>query len=69
MRFTPFANELVDNFKQRLGIVDPTDEPVTFLITTTMNPWLSSTAEGNFIPRLRTILRRTVIEEIEKLTC
>lgn len=62
-----YGKDLVDNYKQRLGIIDDTNSPVTFLITTTMNPWISSTAAGNFIPELRHILRQTVLEEIQNL--
>ena len=43
-------------------------ESALFLISTTMDPWLTDTAEGNFIPTLTEIMRETVLAAVERLT-
>ena len=62
-----YGKIFVNDFKKRLGIIDPEDKAINFLITTTTNPWISDTAIGNFIPTIKEILRTTVISEIKKL--
>jgi len=62
-----YGKSFVDNYKERLGLSLDNDEPVNILISTTMNPWLTDTADGNFIPELVKALRQTVLEQVEKL--
>lgn len=62
-----YGKPFVDDYKVRLGLTADNDEPVNILISTTMNPWLTDTADGNFIPELVKALRQTVLEQIEKL--
>jgi glutamate/tyrosine decarboxylase-like PLP-dependent enzyme len=62
-----YGKNLVDDYKSRLGVTDENNTPVTFLISTTMNPWLTDTSDGNFIPRLTDVLKKTVIEQVEKI--
>lgn len=33
-----------------------------------MDPWLTDTAEGNFIPVLMDVMRQTVLAAIERVT-
>lgn len=63
-----YGQQLVDDFKRRLGLSTDNDTPVNFLISTTMDPWLTDTSEGNFIPEITLILRQTVEEQIALLT-
>lgn len=62
-----YGKTFVNSFKDRLGLVDNENKAVNFLITTTTNPWISSTEIGNFIPEITKILKTAVLEQIEKL--
>jgi glutamate/tyrosine decarboxylase-like PLP-dependent enzyme len=58
----------VGSFKRRLGVRDDGTTPIDVLVTTTMDPWLTDTAEGNFVPKLMAKLREVVIEEVRRLS-
>ena len=58
-----YGDRLVGSFCSRLGVV-ASSVPIDFLLSTTMNPWLTDTAEGDFIPRLVDVLRKTVLDVI-----
>jgi len=62
-----YGHDFVEAFKKRLGVEGAPETPVDFLISTTMNPWLTDTAEGNFIPTLIGVLRSTVVEAIRSI--
>ncbi|MCC5907003.1 MAG: hypothetical protein JJU13_12385 [Balneolaceae bacterium] len=62
-----YGKPFVDTFKSRLGVADDNDSPVTILISTTMDPWVSDTSEGNFIPQLTQALKNTVNKNIDRL--
>jgi hypothetical protein len=62
-----YGTRTVQHFKRRMGLDDDTDTPVDFLISTTMDPWLTDTAEGNVIPGLIARLRTVVLEEVERM--
>lgn len=57
-----YGQPFVDDYARRLGVDAPPGESVQFLISTTMNPWLTDTSEGSFIPTLIEVLRTTVEE-------
>ncbi len=59
-----YGHELVDDFKRRLGVVGDADAPVQFVISTTMDPWLTDTAGGSFIPTLIAALRSAVLKAL-----
>ena len=63
-----YGAPIVDDFRRRLGVTGSVGTPITFLISTTMDPWLTDTAEGNFIPTLTEIMRETVLAAVERLT-
>ena len=42
--------------------------PITFLISTTMDPWLTDTAGGNFIPTLMGVMRQAVLAAVKQVT-
>ncbi|MDH3763435.1 MAG: pyridoxal-dependent decarboxylase [Gammaproteobacteria bacterium] len=53
-----YGKTLVHSFAKRAGVVPKKDVAINFLISTTQNPWLSTTADGNvMIPKLIEILR------------
>ena len=58
------ASRVVGDLKRRLGIHDPSGAPLQFLISTTMDPWLTDTAQGDFIPTLIEELRKEVLKTI-----
>jgi glutamate/tyrosine decarboxylase-like PLP-dependent enzyme len=62
-----YGKMLVDDFKSRLGVSDNSDTPVTFLISTTMDPWLTDTSEGNFIPTLTQQFKKVVMDQVKKI--
>ena len=60
----PFVKALLE----RAGVEPVRHLPVSFLISTTQNPWLSTTVEGSvMLERLMTILRDTVHESIREV--
>ena len=63
-----YGETIVDDFRRRLGVTGSAATPITFLISTTMDPWLTDTAEGNFIPTLMAIVRETVLAAVEQVT-
>lgn len=65
-RFDPavYGTLLVNSFQRRLGVV-PSGIPMDFLLSTTMNPWLTDTADGNFIPTIIDALRETITSILE----
>lgn len=59
-----YGTQLIHSFQRRLG-AEPCDIPLDFLLSTTMNPWLTDTRDGNFIPRIVEALRSTVMDILE----
>ncbi|MGH2852813.1 MAG: pyridoxal phosphate-dependent decarboxylase family protein [Solirubrobacteraceae bacterium] len=62
-----YGQPFVDEFARRLGVEAEPGESIAFLVTTTMDPWLTDTAKGSFVPTLIQVLRQTVEHCIEKL--
>lgn len=58
---------LIDNLRQRLGVVTDHDASINFIISTIMNPWLSNTVNGSFIPRLISIITKNVTDIAEEV--
>ena len=60
---TNYGYGFVDYFTTRAGIELASEKdkntPVSFLISTTQNPWLTSTDQGNFIETLMKVLKDT----------
>lgn len=63
-----YGTELVTHYMQRLGVHPEPDKPVKFLISTTMDPWLTDTAEGNFIPSLISAFRAEIETVLNEFT-
>ena len=59
-----YGNDFVRYFANRAGLkLDPDKEiPVSFIISTTQNPWLTSTSQGNFLNTLMDVLKKTANE-------
>jgi glutamate/tyrosine decarboxylase-like PLP-dependent enzyme len=63
-----YGESIVEDFRRRLGVTGSADTPITFLISTTMDPWLTDTATGNFIPTLMEIMRETVLAAVAQIS-
>ena len=63
-----YGATIVDDFRRRLGVTGSQGTPITFLISTTMDPWLTDTATGNFIPVLMDVMRKAVLAAVKKVT-
>jgi hypothetical protein len=61
-----YGEEFVRTFMKRLGVDDSKLITMNFLSSTTMCPWLTDTAEGNFIPELTNSLRKTVLDVVNE---
>jgi glutamate/tyrosine decarboxylase-like PLP-dependent enzyme len=61
-----YGTRFVSSFTRRLGIEEVPNKPIEFLISTTMDPWLTDTDGGsgssNFVPVLIRELRKAVLE-------
>jgi hypothetical protein len=68
-QFDPTAcgKPFVAHFMKRLGVRGEPKTPISFLISTTMDPWLTDTARGNYIPTLMEALRQVVKKQIRAL--
>jgi hypothetical protein len=62
-----YGTEIVEDFRGRLGVTGSPDTPIAFLISTTMDPWLTDTATGNFIPTLMQVLRGAVLAAVAEV--
>lgn len=59
-----YGPHFMESMIRRSGLaLEPTDTriPLRLLISTTMNPWLTDTSEGSFLPVLMDIMRDTVL--------
>lgn len=65
-KFDPavYGTHLVHSFQRRLGAI-PCDIPMDFVLSTTMNPWLSDTADGNFIPTIVAEIRKVIVSILD----
>ncbi|MGI4955377.1 MAG: pyridoxal phosphate-dependent decarboxylase family protein [Janthinobacterium lividum] len=67
-RFDPsvYGQAFVDAFCRRMGVAPIPGEGVDFLITTTMDPWTTSTERGDFQAELEAALRRAVYSALDE---
>jgi glutamate/tyrosine decarboxylase-like PLP-dependent enzyme len=61
-KFEPdvYSTGYLRRLRTRLGIEDGRTQAMDYLISTTMSPWVTDTADGNFIPTLVRELRNTI---------
>ncbi|GLQ90616.1 pyridoxal phosphate-dependent decarboxylase family protein [Dyella flagellata] len=62
-----YGQAFVEAFKQRLGVQGDPEQSISFLLSTTMDPWMTSTEKGNFIPTLIDALRKAVLGAIREI--
>jgi Pyridoxal-dependent decarboxylase conserved domain len=61
------GDSLINNLRDRLGVNTDYDAPIDFIISTVMNPWLSNTVKGSFIPELIKIITKNVTSITAKI--
>jgi hypothetical protein len=61
------GESFVAEFARRAGVCHVPDLPLTHLISTAQNPWLTDTAKGNFIPHLMGIFRDVASEAVSEV--
>ena len=57
----------MDNLRLRLGVTNGYKDKINFIISTIMNPWLTNTVKGSFIPSLIEIITRNVNNIVETI--
>ncbi|SDD34979.1 pyridoxal phosphate-dependent decarboxylase family protein [Actinokineospora iranica] len=62
-----YKDEYMGRLRARLGVEDDPSQSIDYIISTTMDPWVTDTAEGNFIPKVVEVLRQTVIDEVKRI--
>jgi glutamate/tyrosine decarboxylase-like PLP-dependent enzyme len=62
-----YGERFVEDFRRRLGVTGSVQTPISFLISTTMDPWLTDTASGDFIPTLMDVMRQAVLTAVEQV--
>ena len=55
-----YGNTLMNELRKRLGITTVSEDSINFIISTMMNPFLSHTLKGSFIPELIAIIIRNI---------
>jgi glutamate/tyrosine decarboxylase-like PLP-dependent enzyme len=61
-----YGEDFVRTFMKRLKLDYGKLRSMNFLSSTTMSPWLTATAEGNFIPTMIDAFRDIVLKEVRK---
>jgi hypothetical protein len=62
-----YGKPFMDSFKGRLGVEGDDSAQIAFLLSTTQDPWVTDTSEGNFIPTLIEVLRAAVLQAIKQI--
>lgn len=55
-----YGDVFMDQLRNRLGVTDQPQLAIDFIISTIMNPFLTNTVKGSFIPELISIIKRNV---------
>ena len=68
-RFEPsvYGHQFVDSFSQRMGVLPHAELGVDFLISTTMDPWTTETAGGDFLATIEAALTRAAHRALDDL--
>jgi glutamate/tyrosine decarboxylase-like PLP-dependent enzyme len=62
-----YGQAFVDTFARRAGAIPQDGVPVSFLISTTQNPWLSEGGAGDFIARIVKVLGETAAQTADEV--
>ncbi len=62
-----YGDVLMDDLRGRLGVTNNPNDKINFIISTMMNPFLSNTVSGSFIPTIMEIMTRNLTELSKKV--
>jgi len=62
-----YGQPFVDHYTHRLGARPEAGVPVSFLISTTMDPWTTDTSKGDFLETVEMALRNAVHRAIDEI--
>lgn len=62
-----YGAPFIQNYSRRLGIDNPDNTTIPFLISTTMDPWTTDTAAGDFLKVVEDALRGAVYQALAEL--
>ena len=62
-----YGQRFVDRFCRRMGVAPEPDGGVSFLITTTMDPWTTETGRGDFQAEIEAALRRAAHAALDEM--
>lgn len=62
-----YGRPFVDHYCRRLGVDNPEGKDVSFLISTTMNPWTTNTPDGEFLDDIEKALCGAVATALDDL--
>lgn len=61
-----YGDNLMNSLRVRMGVTNRENEPISFLISTIMNPWLTHTVKGSFIDELIKIITVNVVQIVKE---
>ena len=62
-----YGKSFIDHYSSRLGVTNGQRRPISFLISTTMDPWLTDTQKGDFLEVVEKELGLAFGKAIDKL--
>lgn len=62
-----YGQPFVDHYCRRLGVVPEPGLAISFLISTTMDPWTTDTSKGDFLAVVESALRSAVHQAIDEM--
>lgn len=62
-----YGDVLMDGLRSRMGVTNGYNDSINFIISTIMNPWLTNSTQGSFIPNLIEIITRNVNTMVQKI--
>ncbi len=62
-----YGEDFIAHYSRRLGLNNPANKSITFLISTTMNPWTTDTPVGDFLGVVEKALRKAAYEAADKI--
>lgn len=62
-----YGDVLLDDLRGRLGVTNLQDEKINFIISTMMNPFLTNTVSGSFLPTIIEIFTRNLTQLVAQV--
>lgn len=61
-----YGPAFMESFRRRLGVEGEEETPITFLLSTVMDPWTTETPEGSFLTVIEQALREAVLTVLDQ---